>query len=101
VEGAAKHAKPDCHRIDVSLFSVQPPLAKVMFMLFPRSEQYDICIANCEHGNATAMAERNDQLSKVSVLLRSTTGMERERDDTDRALQCVAASLSVKSWRPY
>jgi len=61
-------------------------------MLIPRGQQHDIKAANVEEHYTPAMSERDDELSKLLLLLGSTTGVRREREDRHCALYGAAES---------
>jgi hypothetical protein len=64
----------------------------VVLMLIPRGQQHDVKVANGEEHYTPAMPEWNHELSKLLVLLGSTTGVRREREDRHCALYGVAES---------
>ena len=59
-------------------------------MLVPRGQQHHICFANREQNDASSMTEGDDQLSKLPVFFRSTTGVWRKREDAKSTLHCIA-----------
>ena len=65
-------------------------------MLVPRGQQHNIEFANGEEHGAPAMTERDDELSKLSVLRGSTTGVRREREDRECALYGIAESKQAR-----
>ena len=61
-------------------------LAVVVLVLVPCCEQQDIKVANGEERDAPAIAKWDDELSKLPLLLASTTGVRRKREDRQCAL---------------
>jgi hypothetical protein len=70
--------------------------AVVVLMLIPRGQQHDIKVANGEEHYTPAMSEWDDELSKFFLLLGSTTGVRREREDRHCALYGVAESKQAR-----
>lgn len=61
-------------------------------MLIPRGQQHDIKVAKGEEHYPSAVTEWDDEFSEFPVLLGTTTGVRRERQDRHRALYGVAES---------
>lgn len=69
-------------------------------MRVPRGQHHDIRFANREQNDASPMTEGDDQLLKLPVLLRSTTGVWRKREDAKRSLHRVAEPKEAQVvWR--
>lgn len=65
-------------------------------MLIPRGQQHDIKAANSEEHDTSAMTEWDEELSELPLLLGSTTGVWREREDRHCALYGVAESKKAR-----
>ncbi len=70
--------------------------AVVVLVLIPRGQQHDINVANGKKHYTPAMTEWDDELSKLLLLLGSTTGVRRESKDRHCALYGVAESKQAR-----
>lgn len=67
-----------------------------MLVLVPRGQQHDIEVANGEEHYTSAVTGWDDEFSELPVLLGTTTGVRRERQDRHRALYGVAESKQAR-----
>ena len=70
--------------------------AVVVLVLIPRGEHQHIKVANGEERDTPAMAEWDDELSKLPLLLASATSVRRKREDRHCALYSVAESKQAR-----
>lgn len=64
--------------------------------LIPGGEQHEIKVANGEERDTPAMTAGDDELPKLPVLVGSTTGVRREREDGHCLLYSVAESKQAR-----